>query len=233
MCAAGPAAGQSAPLGAERHHRQGLPQQRVGLGLPARTSRWTVSTLLPTAKSCSELATHSYINSFFADKTVAVSTARAGNVIGGGDFANDRIIPDCVRAMAAGRKIGVRNPYSTRPYQHVLEPLAAYLLIAQRQYEDSRFAGYYNVGPDDCDCVTTGTLVDLFCRAWGGDAAWENQAEANAPHEANFLKLDCSKLKRPSAGRRAGTWPSAWKDRRLQQDLACQRRCPGGDGKGN
>ena len=120
------------------------------------------------SKSCSELATHSYINSFFADKTVAVSTARAGNVIGGGDFANDRIIPDCVRAMAAGRKIGVRNPYSTRPYQHVLEPLAAYLLIAQRQYEDSRFAGYYNVGPDDCDCVTTGTLVDLFCRAWGG-----------------------------------------------------------------
>ena len=109
--------------------------------------------------------------------------------------SNDRIIPDCVRAMAAGRKIGVRNPYSTRPYQHVLEPLAAYLLIAQRQYEDSRFAGYYNVGPDDCDCVTTGTLVDLFCRAWGGDAAWENQAEANAPHEANFLKLDCSKLK--------------------------------------
>ena len=84
------------------------------------------------SKSCSELATHSYINSFFADKTVAVSTARAGNVIGGGDFANDRIIPDCVRAMAAGRKIGVRNPYSTRPYQHVLEPLAAYLLIAQR-----------------------------------------------------------------------------------------------------
>ena len=147
------------------------------------------------SKSCSELATHSYINSFFADKTVAVSTARAGNVIGGGDFANDRIIPDCVRAMAAGRKIGVRNPYSTRPYQHVLEPLAAYLLIAQRQYEDNRFAGYYNVGPDDCDCVTTGTLVDLFCRAWGGDAAWENQAEANAPHEANFLKLDCSKLK--------------------------------------
>lgn len=147
------------------------------------------------SKSCSELVTHSYKNSFFADGRVAISTARAGNVIGGGDFANDRIIPDCVRAMAAGRRIGVRNPYSTRPYQHVLEPLAAYLLIAQRQYEDSRFAGYYNVGPDDCDCVTTGTLVDLFCRAWGSDAAWENQAEANAPHEANFLKLDCSKLK--------------------------------------
>ena len=147
------------------------------------------------SKSCSELVTHSYKNSFFADGSVAISTARAGNVIGGGDFANDRIIPDCVRAMAKGESIGVRNPYSTRPYQHVLEPLAAYLLIAQRQYEDNRYAGYYNVGPDDCDCVTTGTLVDLFCQAWGDGAAWENRAEANAPHEANFLKLDCSKLK--------------------------------------
>lgn len=147
------------------------------------------------SKSCSELVTHSYINSFFADGKVAVSTARAGNVIGGGDFANDRIIPDCVRAMAAGKAIGVRNPYSTRPYQHVLEPLAMYLTIAQKQCEDIRYAGFYNVGPDDCDCVTTGELVDLFCKHWGEGAAWENQAEANAPHEANFLKLDCSKIK--------------------------------------
>ena len=147
------------------------------------------------SKSCSELVTHSYINSFFSDGKVAVSTARAGNVIGGGDFANDRIIPDCVRAMAAGKTIGVRNPYSTRPYQHVLEPLAVYLTIAQRQYEDGKYAGFYNVGPNDCDCVTTGELVDLFCKAWGPEAKWENQAEANAPHEANFLKLDCSKIK--------------------------------------
>lgn len=147
------------------------------------------------SKSCSELVTHSYINSFFADSETAVSTARAGNVIGGGDFANDRIIPDCVRAMEAGRKIGVRNPYSTRPYQHVLEPLAMYLTIAQKQYEDRRFAGFYNVGPDDCDCVSTGELVTLFCSCWGEGASWENQAEANAPHEANFLKLDCSKIK--------------------------------------
>ena len=94
------------------------------------------------SKSCSELVTHSYINSFFADGKVAVSTARAGNVIGGGDFANDRIIPDCVRAMQAGKPIGVRNPYSTRPYQHVLEPLAVYLTIAQKQYEDIRYAGF-------------------------------------------------------------------------------------------
>lgn len=148
------------------------------------------------SKSCSELVTHSYINSFFQSaEAPAVSTARAGNVIGGGDFANDRIIPDCVRAMAAGKVIGVRNPYSIRPYQHVLEPLAMYLTIAQRQYEDKRYAGFYNIGPDDCDCVTTGHLVDLFCACWGEGAAWENQAEANAPHEANFLKLDCSKVK--------------------------------------
>lgn len=147
------------------------------------------------SKSCSELVTHSYINSFFTDTDIAVSTARAGNVIGGGDFASDRIIPDCVRAIKAGEKIGVRNPYSIRPYQHVLEPLSAYLTIAERQYEDKHYAGFYNVGPDDCDCVTTGDLVDLFCKHWGNGAEWVNQAEKNAPHEANFLKLDCSKLK--------------------------------------
>ena len=146
-------------------------------------------------KSGSEHVTHSCRKSFFADGHCAISTCRAGIVSGGGDFANDRIVPVCVLAAMAKKPIVVRNPHSTRPYQHVLEPLAAYLLIAQRQYEDSRFAGYYNVGPDDCDCVTTGTLVDLICRAWGGDAAWENQAAANAPHEANFLKLDCSELK--------------------------------------
>ncbi len=147
------------------------------------------------SKSCSELVTHSYKNSFFADSKVAVSTARAGNVIGGGDFANDRIIPDCVRAMAAGLPIYVRNPSSTRPYQHVLEPLAAYLLVVQKQYEDRGYQGYYNVGPDECDCITTGELVDLFCTCWGDGARWESHAEENAPHEANFLKLDCSRLK--------------------------------------
>lgn len=147
------------------------------------------------SKSCSELVTHSYKNSFFTDGRTAISTARAGNVIGGGDFANDRIIPDCVRAMAKGKEIIVRNPFSTRPYQHVLEPLFAYLTIAAMQYENGKYAGWYNVGPDDCDCVTTGKLVDLFCKHWGESAAWKNIAEENAPHEANFLKLDCSKMK--------------------------------------
>lgn len=147
------------------------------------------------SKSCSELVTHSYKNSFFGNGGIAISTARAGNVIGGGDFANDRIIPDCVRAIAEGRTINVRNPYSTRPYQHVLEPLAAYLMIAADQYKDSSLQGYYNVGPDDCDCITTGELAELFCHCWGEGAQWVNQAEAGAPHEASFLKLDCSKIK--------------------------------------
>lgn len=146
------------------------------------------------SKSCSELVTHSYINSFFCDMDIAVSTARAGNVIGGGDFANDRIIPDCIRAALNNENIIVRNPYSTRPYQHVLEPLTAYLMIVQKQFEDKSFAGFYNVGPDDCDCVTTGDLVDMFCTAWGHGLSWINKHDGG-PHEANFLKLDCSKLK--------------------------------------
>lgn len=148
------------------------------------------------SKSCSELVTHSYKNSFFDDRDIAVSTARAGNVIGGGDFANDRIIPDCMRAMMDGKVIEIRNPYSTRPYQHVLEPLAVYLTIAAKQYEDYRYQGYYNVGPDDCDCITTGDLADLFCKYWGEGAKWENQEKTDAFHEATFLKLDCSKVKR-------------------------------------
>ena len=97
--------------------------------------------------------------------------------------------------MERGQAIPVRNPRSVRPYQHVLEPLSAYLLIAMRQYEDKRLMGCYNVGPDDSDCVATGELVETFCRAWGEGMTWENRAEVNAPHEAGFLKLDCSKLK--------------------------------------
>lgn len=147
------------------------------------------------SKSCSELITHSYKNSFFADGRTAISTARAGNVIGGGDFANDRIIPDCVRALEKGQDIVVRNPYSTRPYQHVLEPLFAYLMIAKAQYNDIKFADYYNVGPDECDCVTTGELVDMFVKYTNNKIKRIDKSEENAVHEANFLKLDCSKLK--------------------------------------
>ena len=151
------------------------------------------------SKACAELVIDSYRNSFFNRKShndhkKAIVSARAGNVIGGGDFASDRIIPDCVRAAAAGKPIMVRNPHSTRPFQHVLEPLAVYLTIAMEQYKDSKYQDYYNVGPDDRDCVTTGTLTDLFCNAWGEGMTWENHW-VGGPHEANFLKLDCSKIK--------------------------------------
>ncbi len=152
------------------------------------------------SKSCSELVTSSYTNSFFRDRDIAVSTCRAGNVIGGGDFANDRIIPDCLRAIHDGRDIIVRNPDSIRPYQHVLEPVIAYLLIAMRQYDDKKYAGSYNIGPNETDCWTTGRLVQLFCDKWnasmdeGSMASWRTERD-KGPHEANYLKLDCSLLK--------------------------------------
>ena len=147
------------------------------------------------SKSCSELVTHSYKKSFFNNNiNCAISTARAGNVIGGGDFANDRIIPDCVRAIEAGKDIVVRNPLSTRPYQHVLEPLYIYLEICEKQFSDSKYSGYYNVGPDDCDCVNTGDLVNLFVEEWGNGLKWINKYDGG-PHEAAFLKLDNNKVK--------------------------------------
>ncbi len=150
------------------------------------------------SKSCSELVTHSYRDSFFRNGDggyfLPVSTARAGNVIGGGDFAKDRIIPDCVRAVFAGEPIRIRNIASIRPYQHVLEPLYAYLMIAARQATDPALAGFYNVGPDEGDCITTGELVELFSSAWGEGASCM-PVQQEGPHEAGFLKLDCSRLK--------------------------------------
>lgn len=150
------------------------------------------------SKSCSELVTSSYKKAFFAERDIAITTVRAGNVIGGGDFADDRIIPDCIRAASEGREIIVRNPYSIRPYQNVLEPVFAYLLIAQEQYENKALAGSYNVGPDDVDCLATGELVTLFCDEWNKEMnskiVWKNIYDGG-PHEANFLKLDCSKIK--------------------------------------
>lgn len=150
------------------------------------------------SKSCSELVTDSYKNSFFQDRDTAISTVRAGNVIGGGDFAADRIVPDCVRAVGENRQIIVRNPHSVRPYQHVLEPVMAYLLVAKEQYHDISVAGNYNVGPGEADCISTGELVDLFCREWenvsGTEISWIC-VDTAGPHEANFLRLDSSKIK--------------------------------------
>lgn len=132
---------------------------------------------------------------------------RAGNVIGGGDFAADRIVPDCMRAAVTGKKIEVRNPNSIRPYQHVLEPVTVYLMILKKQWEDKKYAGNYNVGPDESDCLTTGQLADIFCRGWkkhtGKDLVWDS-VQKGGPHEANYLKLDCSKLKHTFG------WKSCW-----------------------
>lgn len=154
------------------------------------------------SKSCSELVTDSYRNSFFGtegNRKLAVSTMRAGNVIGGGDYAADRIIPDCIRAGECGKNISIRNPHSIRPFQHVLEPLMAYLMVAKAQYENIELQGAYNVGPDEKDCLSTGELATIFCREWelatGKEISWINQF-AGGPHEAAFLKLDCSKIKR-------------------------------------
>ena len=171
------------------------------------------------SKSCAELAVHSYRQSFLAAQDVRISTARAGNVIGGGDFAPDRIIPDCIRAAVRGTVIDIRSPDSTRPYQHVLEPLSVYLTIAARQTADASLVGAWNVGPDDADCVTTGALADLFCRAWGDGARWQTHADGG-PHEAHFLRLDCAKIKsaldwRPrwhiaEAVEKTVEWAKAW-----------------------
>jgi CDP-glucose 4,6-dehydratase len=147
------------------------------------------------SKSCSELVTYSFRKSFFGGiDTPAISTARSGNVIGGGDYAEDRIIPDCVKAAKMGTEIIIRNPSSTRPYQHVLECLCGYLLLAKKQYNDKSFEGAYNFGPDDDSNITNENLVNLFCEAWGHGASWRIQGD-DGPHEANFLKLDSSKAK--------------------------------------
>lgn len=146
------------------------------------------------SKSCSELVTESYRKCYFLDSGTAVSTARAGNVIGGGDFSPDRILPDCVRAATQKEPIAIRNPNSIRPYQHVLDPLGAYLLIIERQWEDGGLAGCYNVGPESGGCISTGQLADLFCQAWGDGAAWKRVGD-NGPHEDAVLKLDCAKIR--------------------------------------
>lgn len=153
-----------------------------------------------SSKACSELVTSAYRHSFFnPDKyvvhRVGVASARAGNVIGGGDWAADRLVPDCIRALSAGEKIIIRNPNSVRPWQHVLDPLRGYLILAQRLCEDGpRFAQAWNFGPDDSDEKPVEWFVNRFCSLWGGDASYAI-SEGEQPHEAHYLKLDCSKAR--------------------------------------
>jgi CDP-glucose 4,6-dehydratase len=155
------------------------------------------------SKACAELVTESYAASFLRQRGIAASTARAGNVIGGGDVAPNRIIPDCIRAAKAGKPIIVRNSYSVRPYQHVLEPLFAYLMIAEKQHKSLELAGKYNIGPSEDGCVTTGELVDMFCAVWKG-SGWIDRPDPAAVHESGLLKLDCSLI------RSRFRWKPAW-----------------------
>lgn len=153
-----------------------------------------------SSKACSELVTAAYRNSFFNTKAyashgVAVASARAGNVIGGGDWANDRLIPDCIKALLKGEKILIRNPHAIRPWQHVLEPLSGYLTLAQKLYENGpRYAEGWNFGPDDSDTKPVEWIVKRLCEEWGHDASYEIE-KGEHPHEAHYLKLNCSKAK--------------------------------------
>jgi len=150
------------------------------------------------SKGCSELVTAAYRSSYFNPRDfdrhgVAVATARAGNVIGGGDWANDRLIPDIIRAIIAGAPVRVRNPHAIRPWQHVLEPLSGYLLLAQRLYGGgARFASGWNFGPPEEDAQPVQWLVERLCTLWGAGASWQLD-DGEHPHEAHYLKLDCSK----------------------------------------
>lgn len=147
------------------------------------------------SKSCSELVTDSYRKSFFQEAGIPVLTARAGNVIGGGDYALDRILPDAARAAAKGEALRVRNPHSIRPYQHVLEPLIAYLKLTERIKEDPSLPVSYNIGPEERDCRTTGELVRLFGESYGRGFSWYTEGD-QGPHEAAFLRLDTSLITR-------------------------------------
>lgn len=170
------------------------------------------------SKSCSELVTASYIRSFLNDKVIAVSACRAGNVIGGGDFSPFRILPDCYRDTVSGKGIEVRNPHSIRPYQHVLEAVTFYLLVAKMQWEDGSLAGSYNVGPEYADCLKTSEVCTLFCDFWGENANW-TVTGSNGPHEANILRLDTSKA-RTSLG-----WRPVWDVKRAIKETVKWYKC--------
>ena len=172
------------------------------------------------SKGCSELVTAAYRSSYFNPRDferhgVAVATARAGNVIGGGDWANDRLIPDIIRAILAGEPVQIHNPHAIRPWQHVLEPLSGYLLLAEKLYgEGASFASGWNFGPPEEDARPVQWLVERICVLWGAGAAWQLD-DGEQPHEAHYLKLDCSK-----AHAELGWWPRWGLDKALESIVA-------------
>ena len=161
------------------------------------------------SKGCAELVTASYRQSFFSEKEyakhgVAIASARAGNVIGGGDWSVDRLIPDALSAFEANKPLMIRNPLSTRPWQHVLEPLSGYLVLAQGLYQEGiALNGAWNFGPNDADARSVQQVVELLIGRWGSSATWQQDGQP-ALHEAHFLKLDCSKARQELA------WSARW-----------------------
>lgn len=147
------------------------------------------------SKGCSELVTSAYRRSFFRQSNIAVASARAGNVIGGGDWATDRLIPDILRAFEKSKPVIIRNPHAIRPWQHVLEPLSGYLVLAEQLYTEGQvFAEGWNFGPHDEDARPVQWIVEHMVEAWGNGASWQMDA-GKQPHEANYLKLDISKAR--------------------------------------
>jgi CDP-glucose 4,6-dehydratase len=150
------------------------------------------------SKGCSELVFNAYLKSFFSqsavqNRAIGAASARAGNVIGGGDWGKDRLLPDCIRALSSRQPIGIRSPNSVRPWQHVLEPLSGYLWLGALLKEDPfRYSGAWNLGPDDDSHMTTVDLVDRLIHYWG-EGSWKDLSVQNAPHEAKLLKLNCDK----------------------------------------
>jgi len=148
------------------------------------------------SKACAELVIDAYRRSFFAAGGPAVGSARAGNVIGGGDWAQDRLVPDAMRAFAAGQPLLVRHPGAVRPWQHVLDPLLGYMLLVQHLVSRGRpFAEGWNFGPNEAGEVTVRTVIEELAKLWGEGAAWRHDDDGTNPHEAAYLRLDCSKAR--------------------------------------
>lgn len=147
-----------------------------------------------SSKGCAELVTSAYRESFLRNKNIGIASVRAGNVIGGGDWAEDRLIPDILRAFESNKSVVIRNPQATRPWQHVLEPLSGYLILAEKLYDSpSEFSEGWNFGPNYSDVKPVGTILDYITKLWPG-SSWQLDKSEN-PHEANLLKLDISKAK--------------------------------------
>jgi CDP-glucose 4,6-dehydratase len=150
------------------------------------------------SKGCAELVFNAYLKSFFnkeysKDRSIGAASARAGNVIGGGDWGKDRIIPDCIRALSADKPVGIRSPHAIRPWQHVLEPLSGYLWLGALLWQDpQRYSGAWNFGPNDSSHLTVAEVVNKLIQYWG-EGSWKDLSDPNAPHEANLLKLNCDK----------------------------------------